>query len=102
MLVLSRKNQESVVVVGPHNNECLLKITVIEIQGGRVKLGFEAADDVPIQRSELWEQMHTGCPPRNDLQNDDTARRGATDRWEDDGGETDCNRSTNGAPKARS
>ena len=42
MLVLTRKNRESVVVLKNEAGEPMLKITVLEIEGGRVKLGFEA------------------------------------------------------------
>ena len=102
MLVLSRKNQESVVIVGPQGNECLLKVTVIDIQGRRVKLGFEAADHVHIRRSELWEQGYNASPPRNALYDGDIGRSEATDRWEDDGGDSHCIRSATAAPEARS
>jgi carbon storage regulator CsrA len=57
MLVLSRKNQESVVVGGSDCFERLLKITVLEIKGGCVRLGFEADADIPIYRSEVWEHI---------------------------------------------
>lgn len=60
MLVLTRKNQESVVVGGRDGGEYLLRITVIEIRGRRVILGFEAAQEIPVHRSELWEQRHPG------------------------------------------
>ena len=102
MLVLSRKSQESVVVVGPHDSECLLKVTVIDIQGRRVKLGFEAADHVHIRRSELWEQARTGSSPRNHVHDGDIGRNEATDRWEDDGGDAHCSWPANAAPEAHS
>ena len=35
----------------------LLKVTVLEIARGKVKLGFEAGDDVPVHRLEIWERM---------------------------------------------
>ncbi len=57
MLVLSRKNQEAVVVSGVNGLEQLLKVTVLEASGGRVKLGFEAAKDIPIHRAEVWDRM---------------------------------------------
>ena len=58
MLVLSRKNREAVVVGGGNGIDPLLKITVLEVTGGRVKLGFEANSDVPVHRLEIWERMH--------------------------------------------
>jgi carbon storage regulator CsrA len=41
----------------------LLKVTVLEIDGGKVRLGFEADKDVPIHRWEVWERIHSGAPP---------------------------------------
>jgi carbon storage regulator CsrA len=57
MLVLSRKTQESVVVGGADRFERMLKVTVLDIRGGRVKLGFEVDADVPVHRFEVWEQI---------------------------------------------
>ena len=58
MLVLSRKNQESVVVGGDDGFHRLLKVTVLGIQGAHVKLGFEVDADVPVHRSEVWERIN--------------------------------------------
>jgi carbon storage regulator len=63
MLVLSRKSQESVVVGGSEVFEAMLKVTVLEISGGRVRLGFEADKNVPIHRTEVWERMRTSGRP---------------------------------------
>ena len=57
MLVLTRKSQESVVVGGPSEPDCMLKGTVLEIQRGRVKLGFDVADGVPVHRWEVWQRI---------------------------------------------
>ncbi len=57
MLVLSRKSQESVVVGGPDGHERILKVTVLEIRGTTVRLGFEAESDVAVHRSEVWERI---------------------------------------------
>lgn len=57
MLVLSRKTQESVAIAGPNGGACIAKITVLEIRAGHVRLGFEAAADVPIHRWELWQRL---------------------------------------------
>jgi carbon storage regulator len=62
MLVLSRKTQESVVVGGSDRFERMLKVTVLEIKGGKVRLGFEADGDVPVHRSEVWERIQSGVP----------------------------------------
>ena len=57
MLVLSRKNRESVVVGGGGGFLGLLKVTVLSVTGGSVTLGFEADADIPVHRLELWERM---------------------------------------------
>jgi carbon storage regulator CsrA len=57
MLVLSRKSQESVMVGGSVGFECLLKVTVLEIGNGHVRLGFEIDADVPVHRLEVWERI---------------------------------------------
>ncbi|MGE5192316.1 MAG: carbon storage regulator [Deltaproteobacteria bacterium] len=55
MLVLSRKRSESIVIGSVDGLETVLKVTVLEIRGGRVKLGFEAETAVRIRRSEVGE-----------------------------------------------
>jgi len=63
MLVLSRKNLESVVVGGSRSFEQLLKVTVLEIKNDRVRLGFEAPAEIPVHRSEVWERIRAGGEP---------------------------------------
>lgn len=60
MLVLSRKSQESVVIGGGGHLERLIKVTVLEIAGGRVRLGFEVGAEVPVHRLEVWERICAG------------------------------------------
>jgi carbon storage regulator len=62
MLVLSRKTQEAVIVGGSQGFEHLLKVTVLEIQGGKVRLGFEVDQEVPVHRWEVWQRIHAGGP----------------------------------------
>jgi carbon storage regulator CsrA len=57
MLVLSRKSQESVVIGGNSAFSRLLKITVLDINGGKVQLGFEIDADIPVHRKEVWERL---------------------------------------------
>jgi len=59
MLVLSRKHQQSVVVGGGGGFQGLLRVTVLDVTGGKVKLGFQADADIPVHRSEVWERMRT-------------------------------------------
>ena len=57
MLVLSRKSQESIVVGRTGGREPLLKVTVLEIKSGSVRLGFEGTAEVPVHRLEVWERI---------------------------------------------
>ena len=57
MLVLSRRSQESVVVGGTSAVDRMLKVTVLEISGGRVRLGFDVPSDIPVHRMEVWERI---------------------------------------------
>jgi carbon storage regulator len=47
MLVLTRKNGESVWIGDS------IRVEVLEIKGGRVKLGFSAPPELDIQRDEI-------------------------------------------------
>ncbi|MFL5342439.1 MAG: carbon storage regulator [Gemmataceae bacterium] len=62
MLVLSRKSREAVVVGGSAGFQHQLKVTVIEIRGGCVKLGFEIDSAVPVHRWEVWERIRDFDP----------------------------------------
>ena len=66
MLVLSRKSQECVVIGGADGLERIIRITVLDIRDGRVRLGFDADADIPVHRSEVWERLlpnGRGPPP---------------------------------------
>jgi carbon storage regulator CsrA len=58
MLILSRRSQEAVVVGGSGGFERLLKVTVLEINRGTVRLGFEVDKEVPVHRLEVWQRIH--------------------------------------------
>jgi carbon storage regulator CsrA len=62
MLVLSRTFQEAVVVGGCAGFERMLKVTVVEISGRTVRLGFEIDKGVPVHRWEVWERICGGDP----------------------------------------
>ena len=62
MLVLTRKDQESVVVGESDGFHRLLKVTVLGIHGTSVKLGFEVDSDVLVHRSEVWERIGQPSP----------------------------------------
>lgn len=63
MLILSRKPKEAVAVGGADGSERLLKVTVLEIKRGCVRLGFEAATEIPIHRWEIWERLQSSGLP---------------------------------------
>lgn len=60
MLILSRKSREAVVVGGSDGFHQLLKVTVLDIRGGKVQLGFEVDPGVPVHRLEVWERIRAG------------------------------------------
>jgi carbon storage regulator CsrA len=43
--------------------EQLLKVTVLEIRNGTVRLGFEAADHLHVHRWEVWERICAASMP---------------------------------------
>ena len=47
MLILTRRKEESIIINGD------IKIKILGIDRGQVKLGFEAPDEVVILREEL-------------------------------------------------
>ena len=51
MLILTRKAGESVIVGNS------IRITVIELSHGVVRLGFEAPPDVSIYRDEIYKEI---------------------------------------------
>ena len=51
MLVLTRKTGQSILVGDT------VRITVIELSPGVVRLGFEAPQDVPIYREEVYKEL---------------------------------------------
>lgn len=58
MLVLTRKRTESIVVFRSDGLDSGIKIKVLEISKGIVKLGIEAPPEVSIHRMEVWERIN--------------------------------------------
>lgn len=84
MLVLSRKNDQAV-VIGAGRFENILKVTVLGISAGRVTLGFAARGNVVIHRHEVWDKIRANG--RSAHPNDGcTTSKEELNRWEDDGG----------------
>ena len=57
MLVLARKSRESIVVGDAGSLQEMLRLKVIEVRSGIVKLGFEANHEVAIYREEVWDRL---------------------------------------------
>lgn len=51
MLVLSRKKGEKIVI-----NDSIV-ITIVDVQGDKVRLGIEAPKEVPIHREEVYDAI---------------------------------------------
>ena len=51
MLVLSRKKNESIII-----NDNIV-VTVVDIRGDKVRLGFDAPKDIPIHRKEVYDAI---------------------------------------------
>lgn len=60
MLVLSRKNRESVVIGRTEDLTVILEITILGIEAGRVRLGFQGDTSTPIHRREVWDRICHG------------------------------------------
>jgi carbon storage regulator len=85
MLVLTRKHRESVVIGGAEDIERVIKITVLDISGGKVRLGFQVAADIPVHRLEVWERIRATEQADGESVTNMAPKEGS-DRWEDDGG----------------
>ena len=55
MLVLSRKKNEAVIV------DDVIRVTVVEIRGEKVRLGIEAPREVPVHRQEVYEAIRNAA-----------------------------------------
>jgi carbon storage regulator CsrA len=65
MLKLRRTVGERIVVIPPDSGP--IRVTLIEVRGGKVWLGFEADSNTEILREELYEAMvRDGNRPRVD------------------------------------
>lgn len=57
MLVLSRKENEQI-VIGEGENQ--VKLMVVEIRGDKVRLGIEAPREIPVHRQEVYDAIKKG------------------------------------------
>jgi carbon storage regulator len=58
MLVLTRKPGEQVCVP-----QCGLSVTVVAVQGGSVRLAFDAPSELGIYREEVWQRVRADRRP---------------------------------------
>ena len=56
MLVLSRKKSETIIIGGSAMQTPEVRIVVLEISNGVVKLGIEAPRSVAVHRLEVWDR----------------------------------------------
>lgn len=55
MLILSRLEDESIVIVLPDNR--LVTVQVTRIKSDRCRLGIDAPDDIPVHRREIYDDQ---------------------------------------------
>ncbi len=58
MLVLRRKIEESIVIAG------VIKVSILAVEGDRVKIGISAPSDIAIVREEL---LYNKAEPHQDM-----------------------------------
>lgn len=51
MLVLTRKKNERIRIAGN------IEVTVLEIRGGKVRLGIECPSEIPVHREEILHKI---------------------------------------------
>ncbi len=61
MLVLSRKQQEGIVI------DQNIRVTILEVRGNRIRLGIEAPSAVTVRRLELPVSRQQADPIDNEL-----------------------------------
>lgn len=68
MLILARKKNESIVIGDG------IVITVVAINGDKVRLGVEAPKEVPVHRREVYEKLkQSGTTPEGSQQDSSSA-----------------------------
>ncbi len=63
MLVLTRKAEESIFIGDANDPHGLVKVRVLSIDGGRIRLGIEANPLVSIDRLEVLQRMQANAEP---------------------------------------
>lgn len=52
MLVLSRQREETIVIA-----DGLIRITIVDIRGDKVRIGIDAPKDIAVHREEVWDAI---------------------------------------------
>ena len=73
MLVLARKERESVIITAPNGDR--IKIFVDYIRGDKVRIGFEASDDYTIHREEVQREIDAAAKRKSDKAIDEAIKR---------------------------
>lgn len=70
MLVLTRRIRESVVLGISDGLGHTIKVTVLRVRGGEVRLGFEGPPQVAVHRLEVWERIRSphGAREKHDVE----------------------------------
>jgi carbon storage regulator len=58
MLVLTRNPGEQICIP-----QCGLSVTVVAVDGGSVRLAFDAPSELGIYRKEVWQRVRSDCRP---------------------------------------
>jgi len=66
MLVLSREKDQSIMIGDD------VKITIIDVRGDKVRLGFEAPKTIPIHRQEIYDAIQREKQKKNATKPDGT------------------------------
>ena len=56
MLVLTRRVGEEIVIAGN------IRVTLVSVEGGKVRLGVSAPAEVPVHRKEVHDRLETWSP----------------------------------------
>lgn len=66
MLILSRHRDESVVITGPDGSRTI--VTIVDVRGDKVRLGFAAPPEVTVHRDEVQHRIDRECNQKRDPQ----------------------------------
>ena len=54
MLVLTRQLGQTITIGKADSPEPPIEVTIIEVHGDQVRIGFTAPRDTPVNRTEIW------------------------------------------------